>query len=71
MKSAVLVIAQTVFRDGVSRPAGGRDRARCGLDRDDVMVDGHIVTANGPGAAAAFGEALGDLMGLKDGEATP
>ena len=38
---------------------------------DDVTVDGQIVTANGPGAAAAFGEALGDLMGLKDGEATP
>lgn len=35
---------------------------------DDVTVDGRIVTANGPGAATAFGEALGDLMGLESGE---
>lgn len=33
-----------------------------------VTVDGRIVTANGPGAATAFGEALGDLMGLETEE---
>lgn len=32
---------------------------------DDVTVDGRIVTANGPGAATIFGEALGDLLGLE------
>lgn len=37
---------------------------------DDVTVDGRIVTANGPGAATAFGEALADLMGLEIREVT-
>lgn len=29
---------------------------------DDVVVDGRIVTANGPAAAARFGEAVADLL---------
>jgi len=31
---------------------------------EPVTVDGRIVTANGPEAASAFGEAIGDLLGL-------
>lgn len=31
---------------------------------DDVTVDGNVVTANGPGAATAFGEAIADALEL-------
>lgn len=31
---------------------------------EPVEVDGRIVTANGPGAASAFGEAIADTLGL-------
>lgn len=31
---------------------------------EPVTVDGAIITANGPEAAAQFGEAIGDLLGL-------
>jgi len=31
---------------------------------EPVTVDGHIVTGSGPEAASAFGEAIGDLLGL-------
>jgi protease I len=34
---------------------------------EPVVVDGMIVTGDGPDAATAFGEAVGDALGLKKG----
>lgn len=36
---------------------------------DPVTVDGRVVTANGPAAATAFGEAVAELLGIQDGKA--
>lgn len=33
---------------------------------DPVVVDGHIITGRGPGAAMAFGYALGEFLGCAD-----
>jgi protease I len=53
----------TVFRTHES--ISEMERGGCMLQREPVVVDGRFVTADGPAAAKAFGEAIIKLLGQK------
>lgn len=71
--AAICIAPSTLARAGL---LGGRRATAYPTQRDDLVahgavwsdgpveVDGRVITANGPDAATAFGEAIADALGL-------
>lgn len=74
-----ICVAPTIFANAkiifgkkvTAYPSSATDVSRKGaffVEDEDVVQDGNIVTANGPAAAAEFGEKISKMLAGEDGE---